>query len=401
MNKEKLLILINKYLAGDVTDEELDLLKRYYNSFQDNTTWDEAQLGPRSEVEAKMLHRIQDEIGKVESKQDLNVPKLQKGNIRFLKPGLRLSSFTRIAVAAGVIGLLITSAYLYLNSKNTKAPEVAKAKYQQLKNDVPPGGNRATLTLADGSIIDLADAQNGALAEQGNSRVIKIGGKLAYNTSSENEVEIVYNIVSTPKGGQYQIELPDGTQVWLNAASSLRFPTSFTGKERRVEIMNGEAYFEVAKNKKMPFIVRLNSAEIQVLGTHFNVMAYAEEATVKTTLLEGSIKFVQQQRGLLLKPGEQIQLSKDGSTKIESDVDTDQVVAWKNGLFQFDNSDIETVMRQLSRWYDVSVVYSNTNIKHLFVGEMPRSSTLSEILKALELTSRIHFKIDGKKIIVL
>ena len=187
----------------------------------------------------------------------------------------------------------------------------------------------------------------------------------------------------------------------MNAASSLRFPTSFTGKERRVEIMNGEAYFEVAKNKKMPFIVRLNSAEIQVLGTHFNVMAYAEEATVKTTLLEGSIKFVQQQRGLLLKPGEQIQLSKDGSTKIESDVDTDQVVAWKNGLFQFDNSDIETVMRQLSRWYDVSVVYSNTNIKHLFVGEMPRSSTLSEILKALELTSRIHFKIDGKKIIVL
>ena len=272
-----------------------------------------------------------------------------------------------------MIGLLITSAYLYLNSKNTKAPEVAKAKYQQLKNDVPPGGNRATLTLADGSIIDLADAQNGALAEQGNSRVIKIGGKLAYNTSSENEVEIVYNIVSTPKGGQYQIELPDGTQVWLNAASSLRFPTSFTGKERRVEIMNGEAYFEVAKNKKMPFIVRLNSAEIQVLGTHFNVMAYAEEATVKTTLLEGSIKFVQQQRGLLLRPGEQIQLSKDGSTKIESDVDTDQVVAWKNGLFQFDNSDIETVMRQLSRWYDVSVVYSNTNIKHLFVGEMPRS----------------------------
>ena len=205
MNKEKLLILINKYLAGDVTDEELDLLKRYYNSFQDNTTWDEAQLGPRSEVEAKMLHRIQDEIGKVESKQDLNVPKLQKGNIRFLKPGLRLSSFTRIAVAAGVIGLLITSAYLYLNSKNTKAPEVAKAKYQQLKNDVPPGGNRATLTLADGSIIDLADAQNGALAEQGNSRVIKIGGKLAYNTSSENEVEIVYNIVSTPKGGQIKL----------------------------------------------------------------------------------------------------------------------------------------------------------------------------------------------------
>lgn len=401
MNKEKLLALIDKYLAGDVTDEEIDLLKRYYNSFQDNTTWDEAQLGLRSEVEAKMLKHIQEEIRTVDAAVGLNVSKLPKENIHFLKPRLKLSSFTKIAAAACVIGLLITSAYFFLNSKNTKLPVVAKAKHQQLKNDVQPGGNRATLTLADGSIIYLEDAQNGALAQQGNTKIIKIGGKLAYTTSAKNEAEIVYNIVSTPKGGQYQIELPDGTQVWLNAASSLRFPTSFAGKERRVEVISGEAYFEVTQNKKMPFIVALNSAEIQVLGTHFNVMAYDEEAAVKTTLLEGSINFVQQQQGVLLKPGEQIQLSKNGHTKIERNVDTDQVVAWKNGLFQFDNSDIETVMRQLSRWYDVSVVYTNKNIKHLFVGEMPRSSTLSEILRALELTSRIHFRIDGKKIIVL
>ncbi|MEO6731956.1 MAG: FecR family protein [Ferruginibacter sp.] len=402
MSKEKLLALIDKYLAGDTTAEEIDFLKRYYNSFQENTTWNEAELGLRSEMKSKMFKRIQEETGIADSENALHVPNNQKGKIRFLKPGLKLSSFTRIAAAACVFGLLVTGAYFFFSNKEIMPVQTAKKSInKQLNNDVLPGGNKATLTLADGSTINLDDAQNGALAQQGNTRIIKIDGKLAYNTANKNSDEIVYNTVSTPRGGQYQIELPDGTQVWLNAASSLRFPTSFAGKERRVEIISGEAYFEVTKNKKMPFVVGLNNAEIQVLGTHFNVMAYAEEAAIKTTLVEGSIKFVRQQKALLLKPGEQTQLFKDGRVKLAGDVDLEQVVAWKNGLFQFENSDIESAMRQLSRWYDVSVVYQNKNHKPEFVGEMSRSSTLSEVLKALELTSKIHFQIEGKKIIVM
>jgi len=194
--------------------------------------------------------------------------------------------------------------------------------------------------------------------------------------------------------------LPDGSRVWINAASSIRFPTAFTGNARRVEV-NGEAYFEVAKNKSMPFMVKVNNAEVQVLGTHFNIMAYDEEDVVSTTLLEGSVKFVTGDKISILKPGQQSQLSKDGQVKLVNDVDVDQVVAWKNGLFVFDNSELGTVMRQLSRWYDIDVVYRTRNVTTSFVGEVPRTSKLSDVLKVIELTSKMHFEVAGKKVIVM
>ncbi len=311
----------------------------------------------------------------------------------------RVIPLKRIAIAASVIGLLLVSVFLLSDKIGKRGIAKTEIDQQRFKNDVLPGGNKATLTLADGSTIVLDDAQNGTLAQQGNSKIIKLDGKLSYDPTNKNSREIVYNTISTPKGGQYQLELPDGSQVWLNATSSIHFPTSFIGTERRIEV-TGEAYFEITRNPNMPFIVTVNNAEVQVLGTHFNVNAYSDEDNVKTTLLEGSVKFVNDGNTNILKPGQQAQLTKERTTKVVSNVDVDEVVAWKNGMFDFDNAGIETVMRQLSRWYDVEIEYKGKN-DDLFIAEMRRNINLSDALKALELTGKVKFDIQGKKIIVM
>lgn len=311
----------------------------------------------------------------------------------------RVIPFRRIAIAASVIGLLFISAFLVFNKVGKKEIVNGGVNNQRFKDDVAPGGDKAILTLADGSTVVLDDAQNGTLAQQGSSKVIKLGGKLVYDPANKNSREIVYNTITTPNGGQYQLELPDGSLVWLNATSSIHFPTSFAGKERRVEI-TGEAYFEIAKNRDMPFIVTVNNAEVQVLGTHFNVNAYNDEENVKTTLLEGSVKFVSGDNINMLKPGQQSQLTNNGLIKLVSNVDVEEVVAWKNGMFDFENAGIETVMRQLARWYDVEIEY-NGKTDDLFIAEMRRNIKLSDALKALELTGKVKFDIQGKKIIVM
>lgn len=306
-----------------------------------------------------------------------------------------------VAVAAAIIMIIGISSYFMLFGENYNNSEIVKAESRdkRFKNDVLPGEDKAVLTLADGSTIMLDDVKNGILTQQGNTKVIKLAGKLAYDPADAESKEVLYNSIVTPRGGQYQIELPDGSLVWLNAASSLRFPTAFIGKDRRVEI-TGEAYFEVTKNKSMPFIVNVEGSEIQVLGTHFNVMAYKEESYTKTTLLEGSVKFVHGNISSIIKPGQQTQLANSGQFKVLDNIDTDAVIAWKNGNFDFDGVDIETVMRQLSRWYNVEVKYNKkTNI--LFYAEIPRNTKLSEVLQALEYTSKVKFVIDGKKIVVM
>jgi hypothetical protein len=324
----------------------------------------------------------------------------EKINAESIKPKFPVSNFRRIAVAASVIGLLLIGAFLFFNKKGkNEIAKTIKVNNHFFKEDVLPGGDKATLTLANGATIVLDDATNGTLTQQGNAKVIKLDGKLFYNTTNKNSKDVVYNTISTPKGGQYQLELPDGSQVWLNAASSIHFPTSFVNNERRVEIF-GEAYFEVIKNPDMPFIVTVNNAEVQVLGTHFNINAYSDEDDVKTTLLEGSVKFVSSSGNNVLKPGQQLQLTKNGNVKVVNDVDVDEVVAWKNGLFHFESAGIETVMRQLSRWYDVDVEY-NGKTEDLFIAEMRRNIKLSDALKALELTGKVKFEIQGKKIIVM
>ncbi len=308
-------------------------------------------------------------------------------------------SLFKMAAAACVIGTILFGGYYLFNEEPQKILSKSEVKQINYKNDLPPGGDKALLTLADGSVIFLDDAKNGPLTQQGNTKVIKLDGKINYISTDAAANEIVYNSISTPRGGQYQIILPDGSGVWLNSTSSIRFPTTFAGKSRTVEI-TGEAYFEVAKNKEMPFIVKVNKAEIQVLGTHFNVMAYSDESLLKTTLLEGSVQFIKDNKTSILTPGQQAQLSGDGRVKVVSDIDVKKVIAWKNGVFNFEGADIATVLRQISRWYDVEVVY-NKKVDDLFYAEIPRNTRLSDFLKALELTGTVHFEIDGKKIIVM
>ena len=367
---------ILSYLENSDGTELIQLMQKHFSDELENSK------GISPEASRKLLKAIHDKISS-ESKPVRR----------------RVIPLRRITVAASVIGVLLVSAFLFFNKIGSKEIVKAEVNNQRFKNDVPPGGDKALLTLADGSTIVLDEAQNGTLAQQGNSKVIKLDGKILYDPANKNSKEVVYNTISTPNGGQYQLELPDGSQVWLNATSSIHFPTAFIGKERRIEI-TGEAYFEIAKNRDMPFIVTVNDAEVQVLGTHFNINAYGDEDNIKTTLLEGSVKFVNGDNTNLLKPGQQSQLTKNGIVNVVSDVNVEEVVAWKNGLFAFDNASIEKVMRQLSRWYDVEIEYSGKT-DDLFIAEMRRNIKLSDALKALELTGKVRFDIRGKKIIVM
>jgi ferric-dicitrate binding protein FerR (iron transport regulator) len=305
----------------------------------------------------------------------------------------------RMAVAASVLVALAIGYGLFYNNKKDKA--VSEKNYLALK-DFSPGGDRAMLRLADGSTIILDSAHNGTLGQEGNTRILKLNnGELAYNSISKQAGEILYNTITTPRGGQYQVTLSDGTKVWLNAASSLHFPTVFSGKERRVEI-TGEAYFEVAHNAAMPFIVKNGEAEVRVLGTHFNVNAYNDESSVKVSLLEGKVNVMQlnTQRSQMLAPGQQASLSTGSAIKVKTDVDMDAVMAWKNGLFDFSSADIKTIMRQVGRWYDIDVSYEGNIPEREFSGKISRNTNASNVLKILE-QSNIHFRIENKKIVVL
>lgn len=401
MKSHEFYALIDKYLAGEANQEEIDLLSRYYNSFQRDLDWNEAELGPLPGAETNIFERIQQGLkGKHKGKMIEIIQaneSFREAKVLQLNRKGKFFTFTGIAATACVIGLLILGSWILMRNDLNKKNVHAGSPRKPLKSDIAPGGDKAVLKLANGSSIVLDDAQNGALAQQGKTKVIKLNGRLSYQASSASN-EILYNTISTPRGGKYQIELADGSQVWLNAVSSLRFPAAFAGKERKVEV-TGEVYFEVAKNPGMPFIVSVNGAEVQVLGTHFNVMAYTEEASLKTTLLEGSVKFVSGNETNMLKPGQQSQLLKSGKVIIEDEVDVGEVLAWKNGLFHFNGTDMGTVMRQLSRWYDVDVVYSK-HVEDRFYAEIPRNTKLSDVLKALQLTGKVHFEIEGRKIMV-
>ena len=322
------------------------------------------------------------------------------------------------AAAAVILMFVSISIVLLINNKPVnninqlvEIPKTIIKEKPLYKNDIKPGGNQAILTLADGTKIVLNKAAEGALARQGNTTVIKLDdGQLAYNKQTVSQIpttKILYNTLSTPRGGQYRVTLPDGTLVWLNASTSLKFPTAFSGSERKVEI-KGEAYFEVAKNEAMPFVVTAENSEIKVLGTHFNVSAYADDKVLKTTLLEGSVEFsVVKKAGseneagtIKLQPGQQAQLD-NANTLTVVEADTKEAIAWKNGYFIFNNEDIESIMQKIMRWYDVKVVYDVNDKNIYFTGNISRAENVSEILRVLELTETVHFKIEGKTITVL
>lgn len=386
MNTKDAEELLRKYKEGAASTEEKEMLISWCQSLSVNepSALSEAALETIVEEMALTLHISKD------------TPKTYK-------------LWSRVA-AAGIVLLAVSFGLLfYLNHQAPRFSAISA------KNDIGPGGNKAILTLSNGVKISLSDARDGKLADQAGVSVTKTkDGIIVYNPKPVSAYHAsgdtaIYNTVYTPKGGQYQINLPDGTTVWLNSASTLKFSPSISGlKERRVEL-NGEAYFEVSKNKNIPFRVVSNHQTIEVLGTHFNVNAYENEIDTKTTLLEGSVRVLPlsrqssitgKLRPQILKPGEQSQLANPFAEKIKiKKANVEQVMAWKNGYFHFQNENLQGVMRQLSRWYDIDVVYQVKRIDDEFVGEIPRSVKLSEVLKILEMGG-VRFKIDGKTLIV-
>jgi ferric-dicitrate binding protein FerR (iron transport regulator) len=318
-----------------------------------------------------------------------------------IEPNYRKNKW-KIHYAAAAIIICIISISTYYLLKPEHSTQISKTGNIKIihQNDLAPGANKAVLTLANGASIILDSAQNGALTTQGNTKILKLNGMLTYEDSSKASSAVLYNTISTPRGGQYQLVLADGSKVWLNAASSLRFPAAFTGKERKVELM-GEGYFEVAKNASMPFKVEVNGMEVEVLGTHFNINSYHDEPAIRTTLLEGSVKINKNNTTSLLKPGQQAEVNSAGEVRIINDADIDAAVAWKDGKFQFDRADIYAIMRQIARWYDVDVEYKGATIISHFGGTISRNVNLSQVLKMLHLTGEVKFEINGRKIMVM
>jgi len=258
----------------------------------------------------------------------------------------------------------------------------------------------AMLTLADGRQIALDSMGSGTIGRQGNSTVINLKGALAYNASGPGVAAsgTSYNTLATSTGNQYRLILPDGSRIWLNAASSIKFPVCFDGVERSVEI-TGEAYFEIAPDARRPFMVHYRDMTVQVLGTSFNVNAYTDEQSVATTLVDGAVKVIRGDDHSVLAPGQQVQVS-GKNMRVLSDVNTSEVVAWKNDEFYFRRADIQSIMRQLARWYNIKVDYESQDITERFYARIPRSVPLSEALKALSLTGKVHFKIRERTVSV-
>lgn len=397
-----LLILIEKYMNNTCSKEELqqilDLAKEGSDEFMEalKAQWSNAQEDSDADYWGGMFQSMLGSARKIELANQ-QMPSVGKAKVHVIG-GRTRKFFIRYAAAAAIVLLLLTAGLFILRKPQREVAQTQQGK-ERVK-DIAPGGDRAVLTLANGQKIILDTASNGAVALQGGRKVIKIGGQLSYN-SETTSTEVLYNTISTPKGGQYQLELADGTKVWLNAASSLRFPTSFTGKDRTVEL-SGEGYFEVAHNANMPFHVKVNSVDrpmdVTVLGTHFNINSYADEPNVKTTLLEGRVRVTKGEKYVFLNPEQQASTEDNSpSIRVINDVDVDEVVAWKNGLIQFSGADLGTVMRNIGRWYNVDVNYTNVESAHLS-GKVSRNLNLSQVIKVLQ-ASGIDIKMEGNRLV--
>ncbi|WP_295128493.1 FecR domain-containing protein [uncultured Chitinophaga sp.] len=380
MQEKEVQELLHRYMDGTATGPERQRLKTLLGDK------DDAFLMQMLEAEWAGLQTIDERFASydVEASWRKIVSPAQKPD--------RVHTIRRWSWAAAVALLVLGGgSYLLLRQptgqlvvNNTPAPYV------------PPGSNKATLILADGSTITL-DSAGSQVLQQGAATVKQQGGQLVYDING-SEAATNYNTLRTPRGGFFRVTLQDGTNVWLNAASSLRYPTAFNGKERVVEI-TGEAYFEVAQNAHRPFKVMVSekNTAIEVLGTSFNVHNYAGEPVLTTTLLSGAIRVASGGQTVVLEPGQQALVAND--IKVGKSADLAKVMAWKNGVFDFDDVSLQDAMRQIERWYDIDVVYENGIPAIYFGGKLPRNISLNDLLAALE-ASNVHFRIDGKKLIV-
>jgi len=376
--------LLQKYLDGQCSPEEMATLYSWLLTSDAHK--------PLLAVMQQDFERIMKEQPKVPEELSNRIEeKLLQSISRNKVVPMKTPGRWKWVAAAGVAVLLATAVGVFYRSHKPAAPLAVNTT-----TEVKPGTNKAVLTLADGSVVTLDSAGNQVI-QQGDTKVQQQHGKLQYAAGGDNAA-IGFNTLKVPRGGQFTIVLPDGTQVWLNSASSLRYPTAFTGGNRTVE-MQGQGYFEVAKNAKQPFVVKVNKAEVQVLGTGFDIMAYEDEEELRTTLVSGAVKVKQGSVEKYLKPGQQVAI--DNSTGLMSvrNTDVQGVIAWKTGFFEFDNANINIILRQLARWYDIDVD-TQTVDNRLFGGRINRNLPLSEMLSLLE-SSGARFKLEGRKLTVI
>jgi transmembrane sensor len=378
MNREEFIRLSEKYLSGKATSEEQEMLQSFKDKIKlEDDTWDDS-MGDQEQIYQEILGSISYRVAAINRRRKI------------------FSYSWRIAASIAII----LSVGFFWKTGVFNRKEVASL----IKKPVIPATDHAYLTLSDGTKILLDTGKNSLTTEFGIELHKDKDGLLVYNLSgADNSIpltESLYHEISTPKGGRYSIVLADSSRVWLNAGSSIRFPLTFTGKQRIVEI-SGEAYFEVAKNKAKPFIVRANQAEVEVLGTHFNVSAYAEDKFVKTTLLEGSVRFQHKNNSTILTPGHMASAAIDEKSIQTKKADLEEAVSWKNGLFIFRDENITEVMKKFSRWYDVDVDFEGNVRDKEFGGSISRFKDITEILEMMKLAGGINYKIDGRRVTIM
>ncbi|MDR6733505.1 FecR domain-containing protein [Sphingobacterium sp. 2149] len=364
-------LLARKWQENRITNEERAIFEKWYNETENvlEITSDES----RTEMEQRIYKQI-----------------LHRAGIR----ARRVISYRHVAAAASLVFMLCFGAYFLFYNKLSESPVPVAS------STVIPGSNKAILRLADGRAILLDGTANGKLAQQGNTIVTKdADGQLRYAQGNDHEdAKYTWNTLETPFGGQYQLLLADGTKVWLNAGSSITYPTIFDQKERKVEI-RGEVYFEVSHHADWPFKVSSPGQTVEVLGTQFNVNAYDNEAQTRTSLLQGAVQVLTAHAKSRLSPGQQAIY--DGNKLITSIVDTDEAIAWKQGYFRFNDEGIESIMRQLARWYNVEVKFEGKITKESFSGKISRQKSIQQTLAMLENTGTLHFKIEGRRVTVM
>lgn len=375
MEESKLKEILERYRAGESTPEDMAFLESWYLSHNRDSAF---------------LMRDEERVDDVDQVWALIQPQQVSAK--------KINLWYRMAAAAVILIFFSIGGYFLIKHKSQVQTDTIAV------NNIVPGANKATLTLADGKKIILGDMVSGQLTNQAGVIITKTPkGELVYTVRAvHNKAQLSkqFNKLETSRGEQYQVVLPDGSHVWLNAATSLKYPVAFSGKERVVEL-TGEAYFEVAHNKAMPFKVKTLQQEVEVLGTHFNVSAYNDENVTATTLLEGSVKVTSaaDHKNAIIKPGEQSMVSGVGMQVRE--VDADEAIAWKNGYFLFNNENLGSIMRKVARWYNVEVVYQNDAARSkVFSGTVSKYKDVSQVIRILELTNAVHFNIDKSKIII-
>lgn len=377
--------LLDRYFEGTATAAEVEELFAELGKNTDDAEW-QAMI---SELHAATAADPQYNAAEWDGVADSILHPVTEAPLR------KVPAIRRWAAAAAVL-LLVTAGGYYFMQRPRTLPAPANAVV--VAADVKPGKNGAILRLANGQQVVLDSLGNGIVSTQQGTQVLLHNGQLVYNASGAGTPEM--NVMSTPRGRKFRLQLPDGTNVWLNAASSIAFPTAFSGTERKVEL-TGEAYFEVAKHKTMPFIVKINEqTSVEVLGTHFNISSYTDEHTISTTLMEGAVRVKMQDRPSILKPGQQLMIDQQaGTATLNKNVDTLAVVAWKNGILNFQDKKLTTIMGMIARWYDIEIIYATTPPDVTFIGEIGSDVNLSSVLTFLR-ESGIHFTLEDRKLII-